>query len=129
MPTTELTRGSLLPHFQAATLEGGTLRYADLWQKSNLVLLVLPRGAAAEGLAYLSDLRERLAAAGAGDTAAAAVHGPVEGLPDPAVILSDRWGEVIDIQPIGDGAANWPAPGDVVDWVDFIRRRCPECPP
>jgi hypothetical protein len=52
-----LQRGDLLPHFAVTTLDGGVMTYSTIWQRKNLVLVILP-GAALDlrSRAYVSQL-------------------------------------------------------------------------
>jgi hypothetical protein len=46
-----------------------------------------------------------------------------------SVVIADRWGEIVHIQGLSPDLAIWPSIDDVLEWVEFIRVKCPECPP
>ncbi len=46
----------------------------------------------------------------------------IDGLPAPGALVSDRWGEIVHAS-----SDALPAVSDLVAWVEFIERRCPEC--
>ena len=50
----------------------------------------------------------------------------VPGLPAPAALVADRWGEIayVATAPTLDGL---PAPSTLFDWLDYVVQRCPEC--
>jgi hypothetical protein len=128
MQDVALRRGDLVPHFDTTTVDGRPFRYADVWQRSNLVLLILPKNAAAEARGYVAELRTRVASLTPANSVVAAVEGPVAGLPGSAIVLSDRWGEITQIMDLPASVAGWPEVADVVEWLEFIRMKCPECP-
>ncbi len=128
MQDVALRRGDLVPHFETATVDGRPFRYADVWQRSNLVLLILPRSAGAGARGYVADLEARVAKLMPANSVVAAVQGPVAGLPDSSIVLSDRWGEIAHIIELPAAVTAWPDAGDVVEWLEFIRMKCPECP-
>lgn len=114
-----------VPHFDVATLDGARTSYRTIWQQQNLVLVTLPPGArgAAE---YVEGLRRRMADLTASDTAVVLTESPVEGLPAPALLVADRWGEIAFAQS-AETPDRLPPPDEVIEWLRFTRHRCPEC--
>jgi hypothetical protein len=50
----------------------------------------------------------------------------VMGVRTPSVVIADRWGEVLHItEP--SSSAGLPPPDELIEWIDYIRQRCPEC--
>src|SRR5687767_6559336 len=90
-----LTRGDQLPHFAVTTVEGTECSYSSIWQRKNL-LLVLP-GASSAVDAYRSSLRAHESAFHDLETACIVTRNDVAGLPAPAVVIADRWGEILYI--------------------------------
>jgi hypothetical protein len=128
MQDVALRRGDLVPHFETTAVDGRPFRYADVWQRSNLVLLILPKNVAAEARGYIAELQDRVAKLTPANSVVAAVEGPVAGLPASAIVLSDRWGEIAHVMDLPPALTAWPEAGDVVEWLEFIRMKCPECP-
>ncbi len=124
-PATMLGPGGQVPHFDVATVDGGRVRYADVWQHRNLVLVLLGADTAATG-SYAKELQARAREFAEAETVLAVTAETVRGLPSPAAIVADRWGEIIHVAPGGDG---WPSPDDLLEWVNVVQRQCPECPP
>ncbi|HXW04037.1 MAG TPA: hypothetical protein VD833_02310 [Vicinamibacterales bacterium] len=121
-----LDRGAQVPHFDATTLEGTAVRYATIWQRQHLVLLVLPDGPDEPGARYADQLVAALREFDAGDVACVVTRHEIGGLTPPAVLVADRWGEVawVDAQP---DLARLAAPAEVLEWLRHVQQRCPEC--
>jgi uncharacterized protein len=120
-----LARGDQVPHFDVGTVDGTRVRYADLWQHRNLVL-VSPGASSEEWQRYAASLLNRAADFSAAETALVVSSDPIAGLQSPGVLVADRWGEIVHVVQAG-GAP--PDPDDLLEWVDFVRMQCPECPP
>ena len=123
-----LERGDQIPHFDVATLSGQHVRYSDLWQHNNLVLVsVDARDPALQQ--YVRDLQAREAEFAAANTALVISTDSVAGLPVPEIVVADQWGEVIQaFEPSGPHAA-MPSADELLEWIAFVRIQCPECPP
>jgi hypothetical protein len=39
------------------------------------------------------------------------------------VLFADRWGEVVHVE----ATAELPAATALLEWLDYVERRCPEC--
>jgi hypothetical protein len=119
-----LTRGDQIPHFAVTTVEGTAFSYSSIWQRKNL-LLVLP-GASSAGDVYISSLRAHESAFSNLDTACIVTGDAVAGLPVPAVIIADRWGEILHLDTAPEFPRS-PSPEDLLDWLEYVQHRCPEC--
>ena len=111
--------------FTARNADGTLVRYDDIWQRKNLLLVSLPPDdpKAAAYATSLSVLEGDLAAY---DTALLVTTTRIEGVPSPGVVVADRWGEVYYVQE-ADRAADLPPPDELIDWLRFVRNECPEC--
>lgn len=119
-----LKPGDILPHFTVTDLEGRTVDYSSIWQRRNLVLVMLPDDSPSSR-DYAEQLASR-AKAQSEDTSWIVTRNRVEGLPYPGAIVADRWGELIHVAPAAD-VAHLPSPDDLAEWVEYVRYRCPEC--
>jgi len=50
----------------------------------------------------------------------------IPGIGVPAVVVADRWGEIIHLASASRVEQLTP-PEDLLDWVDYVVKRCPEC--
>lgn len=48
------------------------------------------------------------------------------GVPTPAILIADQWGEIHAAEPAGPGHA-FIAPDEVVSWLRYLAIQCPEC--
>jgi hypothetical protein len=123
-------RFGLVPHFDVATLDGRRVRYQDIWQRRNLVLVVLPSDQRDSVNRYVQPFTSRLQEFEEGETAVVVTTDPVPGLAPPRVVVADRWGEILHIVTAPGGqVSELPGVDDVLSWVWFTRIQCPECPP
>ncbi len=114
-----------VPFFELTTLDGERVRYRDLWQLKNLLLIVLPvRTEAADR--YLSEIRARMTELTAHDTAVTITSDSVDGMPSPGVLVADRWGEIHYVTAILLDQQE-PHPDALLEWLRYIQYRCPEC--
>ena len=118
-----MTRGALLPHFVVRATDGCIVNYGEIWQQRNLAVIVLPDTERAAWVDAYGAARREFAAA---ETELVITSDRIPGGPSCGVIVADRWGEVVHIEAYADPAA-LPAPGDLLEWVQFARMRCPEC--
>ena len=118
-----LQRGDTVRHFEVRSISG-VFRYATVWQRKNLVLVCLP-GAGTDD-AYISELTARLPDFRERDTECVITQDGVAGVAAPGVLIADKWGEIVYVEalPTPD---RLPDPADLLDWVDYVQRRCPEC--
>jgi hypothetical protein len=119
-----LERGGAVPHIEVRTIDGQAFDYATIWQRKNLVLVALP--ASRTDAAYLTELSARAPEFSTRNTALVLTLDPVSGLPPAGVIIADRWGEIVHVAAASD-ASNLPGADDLLEWIDYLERRCPEC--
>jgi hypothetical protein len=117
-----LKRGDLIPHFLVTTREGHRERYADIWQHQHLVLLVLEPGSVAD---YNTRFAARAPEFVTADTAVIVTDDNVRGVPQPGVVVADRWGEIVHIAALTEETL--PAADELLEWITYTRMRCPEC--
>jgi hypothetical protein len=116
----------LVPHFSVTTIDGDTCRYADLWQRKNLLLVLIPRTESAHRDAYIAKLREHTPDLDAHHSSCVITSDEVAGVRAPAVVIADRWGEIV-FQAEGDSVAALPGPESIIEWLRYVQNRCPEC--
>ncbi len=121
-----LQRGDLIRHFELTNLGGDAVAYSRIWQRQNLVLVTLPASRSEDGFKdYVSQLTALIPAFGP-DTACVMTRDSVSGIPCPGVVVADRWGEILNVA-AAPTVAELPRPHEIVEWVDFVQRQCPEC--
>lgn len=125
MVTPQLERGALVPHFVVSTLDGSPVRYADLWQRRNLVLVTLRPGDPTAA-AYAAGLERSGQVFAAHEAVTVVTHGVVAGLAAPGILAADRWGEIYEVT-TATRAADLPDMDVVAEWLRYIDHECPEC--
>jgi hypothetical protein len=123
----QLQAGDCLPAFTSETLDGREVPDTQLWQRRNVVLLVAPREVIATQSSYVASLDRRISELKPSDTSLVISHQPIAGVAMRSLVIADRWGEIVHLAHVPSG--NWPSIDDVIEWVEFIRAQCPECPP
>jgi len=120
-----IQKGDALPFFDTTSVEGERVRYADLWQRRNVLLVCLPPGPAADE-EYVRELSRRAPEFEQYTATCIVTHDRIPGIPSPGVAIADRWGEV---QYLASSATigELPEIGGLVDTLYYIHRRCPEC--
>lgn len=121
-----LHRGDLVPHFTVKTLQGGEFSYATIWQRRSLVLVALPATDSERFRRYVSELTASAAAFAEGEADCVVTSDRIQEIPGPAVLVADRWGEVVWIAAISD-ERDLPPVKEVLEWVRYVQTRCPEC--
>ena len=121
--------GDLIPRFDGAAVDGRDVPYEELWQHRNIVLFVLAGDLAARASAYLRALDFRLSELKPPDTSLVIVDHIMDGPPMNSVVIADRWAEIVHIEQLAADPRAWPSSDDILEWVEFIRVKCPECPP
>lgn len=119
-----LRRGDQIPHFAVTTLDGAHVEYRDLWQRKNLLLVLVAGRDASSGGDRVSELVRVAPELAALNTACVVTAERIAGLPASGVAIADRWGE---IQAVVDDADRVPDPDDILDWLRYVQNRCPEC--
>ena len=117
-----LQTGDQVPHFEVRTLAGDVFRYTSIWQHKNLVLVTLDSHA--DG--YAAALTNIGADFQARQAVCVITRDRTPGVPSPSAIVADRWGEIVHVAAASD-VSQLPAPSELLDWLDYIERRCPEC--
>lgn len=121
-----LEPGDRMPHVRVRDVRGQTITYSAIWQHHHLVLVALPAaGTLGSFWHYLSHLASRLAPPEL-ETACVITREAVPGLPCPGLVVADRWGEIVHVVH-GTRATDLTGPDEVVAWVDYLQRQCPEC--
>ena len=120
-----LNRGDQVPHFEARTTGGGVFSYRSIWQHKNLVLVAIP-GDAPAGATGALEQALRSATFDRGQNVCVITRDCVPGLPAPAALVADRWGEIVYLTTVStlDGL---PSASALFDWLDYVGQRCPEC--
>jgi hypothetical protein len=118
--------GDRVPHFVVRTTDGSDVRYADLWKQRLLLLLALPDRPAPDQDAYVHAVRTSVSGLSTGDVAVIATRDGLAWLVAPAVLVADRWGEVLTVA-AGARIEDLPSPADLVDWLRYAEHQCPEC--
>jgi hypothetical protein len=120
-----LRRGDQVPHVEMKTVGGELFRYASIWQHKNLVLVALPGDAPAGGYDALEQAT-RSDACQQRESVCVITRDRVPGLQAPAALVADRWGEIVYVTETSR-AGELPSSSDLLDWLDYLDRRCPEC--
>ena len=124
--TTRLQRGDPVPHFRVATVDDGIVEYSTIWQHRNLVLVVLSEADSGSSTTYVSQLEGAVAAFHSHETECVITRDAVAGIAPPAVLIADRWGEIVHVANASD-VADLPRLPDILEWVAYLQTRCPEC--
>ncbi len=120
-----LQRGDQVPHFEVRDVDGHSIRYSTIWQRRNLVLLVVSAAYADSAVRHIADLAATAPAFGA-NTTVVITSDAVPGLDAPAVVVADRWGEIVYVTATAD-AADLPPARELLEWISYVETRCPEC--
>lgn len=122
----ELQVRDAMPHFTVTRIDGPPVRYESIWQRKNLLLVLLPRNVDGASAKYASQVADRSADITAEDAAYVITRDPIAGAPTPGVVVADRWGEVHFVAGADDVAA-LPSADDLIDWLRYVQVKCPEC--
>lgn len=119
-----------VPHFDVRALDGQLVRYQELWQRRNLVLVLGAPDQRDAARRYASTLQSHHREFEETETTVVVTTDPVRGLPVPAVIVADRWGEIVHIETTTAAEpSRFPDVQEILAWIQFVRIQCPECPP
>ena len=115
-----------MPHFAVTRLDGSRASYDDIWQRKNLLLVLLPDEESVERAEYVSQLDDRSHEFTAHETECVITADHVLVLPPPGILIADRWGEIYFV---GHGPliADLPKIDEILEWLRFIEHQCPEC--
>ena len=121
-----LQRGDLVPHFSVSTIDGAAVDYLTVWQRRSLVLVALGATGSNDEMDYAAMVGGCVAAFAEHDAVCVITRAPIVGLSASCVVVADRWGEIVYIVS-GVAARDLPSASDLVEWVEYVQRRCPEC--
>ena len=116
----------LMPTFTVTNdIDGTSVDYQDLWQRQNLVLVSIPPDDSTSR-PYVESLIAQASALRAHDTAFIVTTNAVSGVPQPGVVIADRWGEIYCVN-TASTAAELPGASDLIEWLRYVQSECPEC--
>jgi peroxiredoxin len=121
-----LQRGDSVPHFEVKTIGGELFSYSTIWQRKNLVLVAIPAAELEAPGTYVSQLVARRSEFTANDAECVVTGDRVPGIQSPAAVVADRWGEIVHVANTSR-VDDLTSPDELLDWVDYLDRRCPEC--
>ena len=126
-PTTGSSkRGDPVPHFRVATVDDRTVEYSTIWQRRNLVLVTLIDTDSAPSRRYVSQLSAATPAFQNQETECVITRDVVAGVASPAVVIADRWGEIVWVAS-ASSVADLPRLPEILEWIAYLQTRCPEC--
>ena len=120
-----LRRGDQVPHFAVTTLDGTRVVYRDIWQRKNLLLVLVASGEASPVRDRLSELARISPELVALNTQCVITAERIAGCPASGVVIADRWGEIQAIVHSADDDV--VDADDILDWLRYVQNRCPEC--
>lgn len=118
--------GDFVPHFSVTTIDGGTFEYSSIWQRRNLLMVVAPDEHTTGSAGIVNAIDELTRGGELSETVVVITRSPIAGLSSPAVLIADRWGEIIHVAPLRESDA-MPTAADLREWLEYVARRCPEC--
>ena len=121
-----MQRGDSLPHFEVRTLAGETVSYSRIWQHKNLMLVLLPSLDSPAATTFAAEVTARLREVDDRHVACVITRDQISGLSAPAVVVADKWGEVVFVAQPSD-VAEFPSPQELTEWLTYVITQCPEC--
>jgi hypothetical protein len=121
-----LQRRDSVPHFEVRRHDGELFRYSTIWQHKNLLLVTIPTLDSESTRAYVADVTARVREFGVQDLEYVITLDRVPGVSAPAVVVADRWGEIVFAVAKSE-VADLPAPQELMEWLKYVRNQCPEC--
>lgn len=119
-----------VPHFDVTTIDGRRVRYDDIWQRRNLVLVLVTSQEREAGARYASQLEARQAEFEREGTTVVVTTEAVPKVSAPTAVVANRWGEIVFLETASGGQTfRWPDVDELLSWVHFVEIQCPECPP
>ena len=82
-----LQTGDLVPHFTVTTFSGESFDYSDIWQRKNLVLVLLPAESAAS-TKFIDQLTAKMSELTGDDSACVITRDRVSGVPSPGIVVA-----------------------------------------
>ena len=121
-----LEQGEQFPHAQITTVEGRVFSYSSIWQRKNLVLVVLPPGESGDESEYAARLAGAAHEFSDLNSECIVTREPGGGLKPPAFLVVDKWGEILHVA-TAPAVEHMPSPRALLDWVEYVEHKCPEC--
>ncbi len=121
-----LQTGDLVPHFTVTTFSGESFDYSDIWQRKNLVFVLLPHADSAATTKFVDQLTCHMSELTGHDSTCVITRDSVAGIQSPAIVVADRWGEIHHVAG-GKTVDDLPGPDDVIEWLRCVQQQCPEC--
>jgi hypothetical protein len=115
--------GETIPHFGVSTTAGTRFEYRTIWQRYHLVLVALPVSGFDDYASEIERFTDRFRQA---DAVLVVTREPIQDLVAPMALVADRWGEIMYFATFERGQAR-PTPAELLEWVEYVGRRCPEC--
>jgi hypothetical protein len=110
-----------ITHFVVRTVDGGEVDYRNIWQRAQLLLILLDESAASTRLAAVgAALAAREADLAAVEARLVVTRDVVAGTPRPGVVVADRYGEIAASL---DASVETDA-DDLIDWLRVVQSRC-----
>lgn len=113
-----LRSGDAFPHVPLHGRDGTIVDYRTIWQRRNLLLVLLPPAGEDD---YLGELDAQAAELAAHDTAVIVTRAGVPGAPTPGIVGADRWGEIFLVSD-----RLLPAT-EVIGWLRYAQMQCSAC--
>lgn len=129
MAVSREARLGYVPHFDVSTVDGRRVRYDDIWQRRNLVLVIISANERETAAQYASQLQARAEEFEREETRVVVTIDTVSTLPATTVLVADRWGEILYRASASDPDWRLPDAEELLSWVHFAQIQCPECPP
>ena len=120
-----LQPGDAVPHFTVRTLRGATVSYNTIWQRRNLMLIMLSDPQVADEC-YFDQITVRLPEFEACNTECVITRDAVAGLPRRGALVADKWGEIVYLA-TATTTSDLPSPKELLEWIEYLEHRCPEC--
>jgi hypothetical protein len=121
-----LQRGDSVPHLEVRTIGGELFDYSTIWQRHNLVLVAMPAAESQTADNYISRLMALTPDCAAKGAECVITRDRMSAISSPGVVVADKWGEVVHVA-TASNVDDLTAPEELLDWLDFVNARCPEC--
>jgi hypothetical protein len=116
-----------IPHFETTDVYTGPVRYRDIWQRANLLLVCLEGADPDAAVRYRAVLEQQWGELTAHDTHVIVAADRIPGFPSPAIVIADRYGEVHCTLEADRTLAAFPPAAELITSLRFVQSRCPEC--
>jgi hypothetical protein len=120
--------GSAVPHLTVVTADGRRVEDADIRQREQLLLVVLPHARTGPWAAFEEQLETARGQFQALETRLVLSCDRVGSVDGPLACVADRWGEVTHVAGLRpEGGRVIPEVATLLQWVEATLHRCPEC--